>query len=175
MSESGTGTQQPLLWTETREIPLTQGKFAIVDDADYEYLMQWKWCANFQHGIWYAVRTVRPTLIRMHRIILDAPSGIVVDHRDGNGLNNSRSNIRLCTTSQNLHNISRIKGSSSTYKGVSWCKSRQVWEAQIKCNGISKYLGRFADELEAAKAYDEAARILHGKFARLNFPIGDER
>jgi hypothetical protein len=159
------------LWSE---IPLTQGKVAIVDVADYEWLSQWKWCANNQHGIWYAVRAKRPELIRMHRVILDAKAGQIVDHIDGNGLNNRRANIRLCTSHQNSMNMSRQTRGSSRFRGVAWQKTQNVWVARIRDGEKLLYLGRFSDEVKAALAYDAAAQRIFGEFARLNLPNGAE-
>jgi len=157
-----------------REILLTQGKVALVDDADYDYLMQWKWRAVKEYKRWYAVRSVRKNgerfLFWMHRVILNTPVGMETDHINHNGLDNQRSNIRICNHSENLHNQQvqkRIK--SSTFKGVSWYKQRCMWESYIEVNGKKIRLGYFNDELEAAKTYDNAAIKYFGEFANLNF------
>jgi len=104
----------------------------------------------------------------MHRAILNAPPRMDVDHINGNGLNNTRENLRLCTRSQNMMN-QRLKGGTSRFRGVSWLKGGAKWHAQVRANGKRLHLGLFTDETEAAMAYDAAARELFGDFARLNF------
>jgi HNH endonuclease/AP2 domain len=154
-----------------KEISLTQGKVAQVDDADFEWLSQWKWCALRVGHTWYAVRTDytggRKQMVIMHRLVVGR-SDLRVDHRDGNGLNNQRGNLRLVTASQNRCN-SRKRGGSSIYKGVCLRKRGKHWQAQIANLRVQKYLGSFNSEVEAARAYDAAARELHGEFACLNF------
>jgi hypothetical protein len=103
----------------------------------------------------------------LHRFILDAPSALEVDHINGNGLDCRRSNLRLATHKQNLRNQAAHSG-TSRYKGVSWNRQRNGWDAQICLNGKNRYLGRFRTEVEAAKAYNEGARLHFGEFARLN-------
>jgi hypothetical protein len=94
---------------------------------------------------------------------------MVVDHIDHDGLNDRRSNLRICTQRQNLYN-SRPKGRSSRFKGVCWDKARQRWVVYIRYGGRNRFIGQFADEIEAAKAYDRAAASLFGEYAYLNFP-----
>ena len=155
----------------SKRIALTQGRFAIVNDADFEWLNQWKWhCAK---GKWtaYAVRGVRGTTILMHRIIMETPLGMQTDHINSNGLDNRRCNLRICTPAQNQHNYRKPKhGHSSRYKGVTYCKGRRKpWQAQINIDGKRTWLGRYASERDAAQAYDVAARLHYREFARLNF------
>ncbi|MBN1359208.1 MAG: HNH endonuclease [Sedimentisphaerales bacterium] len=152
---------------DVRYIALTRGKFAIVDAADYERLSRYRWYASRSAGKTYARRNTRLGTILMHREIVHAPKGLIVDHFDGNGLNNRRSNLRICTPWQNVHN-SGPHGRGSKFKGV--YPSGDKWYAVIKHKGRTHYLGTFADEVEAAKARDRAARALQGKFAYLNFP-----
>lgn len=158
-------------------IPLTRGYEAIVDDADFDWLMQWKWYAvPARGGNIYAAHVVKDhknnTTIGtfMHCLILSAPKGMKVDHRDRNTLNNQRGNLRLATYQQNACNRPGDAGSSSRYKGVSWNKQYQCWRVSIGCSGKLHYLGSFHNEIEAAKTYDAAARHYHGEFAYLNFP-----
>ncbi len=154
---------------EVRYIPLTQGKFAIVDAADYERLSRYKWCATRSGRKWYACRRHKGRMIFMHRFLMNPPKGMVVDHIDGGGLNNRRGNMRICTQQQNIYN-SRPKGKTSKYKGVTWDKNRRQWIVLIRYEGRSILVGRFDDEIEAAKAYDRKAFELFGEFAWLNFP-----
>jgi hypothetical protein len=157
-----------------REIPLTKGYVAIVDDDDHEWLSQWRWFALVGSNAVYAHRSVRidgkRRTLRMHRAILGAPKGMGVDHIDHDGLNNTRANLRLCTQSQNLGNQRLRTDGTSAYKGVSWHTQRGKWQAHIKRDDKHKYLGLFTDEIDAALAYDAAARELFGEFAYLNFP-----
>jgi hypothetical protein len=151
-------------------IPLTQGQFAQVDDSDYEWLNQWKWCAYKDNNTYYAVRSIvlddgKQVSIRMHREIMNTPKGMDCDHRDHNGLNCQRFNMRNCTRSQNLMN-KRSRG-SSRYLGVSIIKGK--YNTYIRANILGTRLGTFRTEEEAAKAYDEKAKILYGEFANLNF------
>jgi hypothetical protein len=104
----------------------------------------------------------------MGRAILNAPAGMIVDHRDGDGLNNQRENLRLCTHSQNMQNRRLQRNNRSGYKGVYWIKAQGVWAARITVNRVPINLGRFDTAEQAARAYDEAALKYHGEFARLN-------
>jgi hypothetical protein len=158
-----------------KQIPLTQGKFALVDDNDYEELSQCNWCAawNCHTRSFYAQRhsssvNGKRTIILMHRVILGAKSGQESDHRNHDTLDNRRENLRLCTHNENQHNQKPQMGSSS-FKGISWHKLTHKWRAQIQFNASRHHLGCFTDELDAARAYDTAARILFGEFALTNF------
>ena len=108
--------------------------------------------------------------ILMHRLIMNPEKGIQVDHRNHNGLDNTRKNLRLCTSSQNhgnIRNLYKTDKSKSVYKGVDWSMSHSRWRARI----ANKHIGRFREEIEAAKAYDRAALAMFGEFANLNFPV----
>ena len=161
-----------------KQITLTQNKVALVDDEDYEYLIQWKWCADKGHNTWYAVRNNFINKVKfkiyMHRVILQ--NATEVDHEDGNGLNNQRYNIRDSTRIQNNYNKDKRKDNTSGYKGITLIKSKydltKPWRAQIQENKKPRKLGYYATAVEVAMAYDQAAKELHGKFARLNFPNG---
>lgn len=159
-----------------KEITLTQGKIALIDDADFGEISQYKWLAHRPNrcNVWYARRHTKSSsgqqlTIVMHRQLLSAPPNMQVDHIDGNGLNNSRSNLRLCSRHENRLNSPSRKVGTSGFKGVSWNSKRELWQVQIGLDGKNIYLGHFADEIEAARVYDNAARELHGDFARTNF------
>lgn len=155
-----------------REIELTQGKVALVDDADYERVSRHKWCASRNGRTWYAIRreyNPKPKQVFLHRFILDAPDSAEVDHKDGNGLNCQRDNLRLATHAQNQRNQKRRVTNKSGYKGVSWYGRDKKWRAVIGIGGKVKTLGCYATAEEAARAYDEAARELFGEFAKTNF------
>jgi len=151
----------------TRRIPLTQGQTALVDDKDYDLVSRHKWYALQQgEDRWYAV--TGHCAIPMHRLILDPPEGLEVDHINQNGLDNRRSNIRICTRAQNSCNRGPNKRNTTGYKGVTRHKGK--YQAQIGIDGTTLYLSRHDTAREAARAYDAAAQVFHGEFAWLNFP-----
>lgn len=152
----------------TKEIPLTQGKVALVDADDFDFLMQWKWRAERKGNKWYASTYYNGKGVGMHRILLGLTSSkIFGDHIDGDGLNNRRSNLRSATLYQNLQNTSCHVDSKYGYKGVDR-RSPNQWRARIQIYGKTIYLGSFKTLELAAQAYNEAAIKYHGEFARLN-------
>lgn len=153
-------------------------KFAKVDDEDYDYLMQWKWHSEKHKHCLYAARTERifeeGVLIKrvkrfwMHRVVLkETDPKVFVDHINHDGLDNQKSNIRLCSSQQNSRNARKRKANTiSVYKGVS--KSRKRWCAYIRINRKGIHLGNYDREEDAAQAYNEAAIKYHGEFACIN-------
>ena len=149
-----------------RTIQLTQGQVALVDDEDYGFLMRYKWFVHPRpKGEWMARGYVDGKEVLMHRLILNAPAGLTVDHINHNQLDNRRSNLRLCTQGENDRNKRKFKG-QSRYKGVTPCGHK--WRAWISLGGRSAYLGTRATEEEAAQLYNEAAIEHYGEFAWLN-------
>lgn len=154
-----------------RQIPLTKGHFAIVDDDDYPIVSQYKW--TYDNG--YAVRkttlaTGKYKKISLHRFLTSAQPKQMVDHANGNGLDNRRCNLRLCTGSQNNANRRVLRPSSSPYRGVRKASNVERWEAAIGHNYRFIHLGSFLTQEEAARAYDAKAIELYGEFASTNFP-----
>jgi|WetSurMetagenome_2_1015567.scaffolds.fasta_scaffold348709_2 hypothetical protein len=175
-------TPEPPRVEGARWLPLTMGMFALVDEIDFADVNRWNWNAmRCQGGLWYAIRgrttgeqniTGKLAPVLLHRYLIRSESAKRVDHRDGNGLNNRMSNLRIVTSSQNGMNMRARSGGSSRFKGV-WRPTR--WRASIKIDRGTIRLGSFATEEEAARAYDEAARRLFGEFAAVNFPRDGER
>ncbi len=150
-----------------RQIPLGRGLFALVDAADYERISKYRWYAKRQGATIYATCIRKGKVVYMHRLIMRARKGRIVHHIDGNGLNNRRCNLRICTHQQNQANRGP-RGGSSQFVGV--LRHKDKWEAGIRYRGEYFYLGLFDDEVEAAKARDRKAYELHGQYAYLNFP-----
>lgn len=156
-----------------KEIKLSQGKVALVDDADYDWLSQWKWYAAKGGNSFYAQRNIKVngqnSPIKMHRFILGlTDTKVFSDHIDGDGLNNQRSNLRACTQKENNRNRGAEVGSKSKYRGVSFNSRLQKWLAQIRVDYKLIHIGCFVIEEDAARAYNEVAQKYHGEFARLN-------
>lgn len=157
----------------TAKIPLSGGAhFSIVDDDDFAALSQHDWLMQVHKGLKYAVRFENQRQILMHRVLMGCAfrDGRKIDHRDGDGLNNCRDNLRDSTHSQNMRNRRKKVVSSSQYKGVHWHRTRKKWNAMIRSNKKRIWLGCFTNEADAARAYDVAAKERHGSFACLNFP-----
>lgn len=158
---------------EIRYIALTQGKYAIVDAADYAWLNQWKWCAARSGNRWYAYRKHHGKTMHMHKLIMNPPPGMVVDHINGNSLDNRRVNLRICTQRQNAWNHGRRKKENATSRFIGVHRDKRRPEkcyVRVTRDGKATNLGPFDDEVEAARARDRMAIELHGSFAYLNFP-----
>lgn len=156
-----------------KEIKLTQGKFAQVDDWNYDRLNESKWYAFKKKYTYYAVRFIyfnnSQKSILMHREIMNTPIGLECDHEDHNGLNCLEENLRNCTHSENQKNRRPSVNGTSKYLGVSYSKAKKKYRADISLNNNDTFLGAFSTETEAALAYNEAAKKYHGEFANLNF------
>jgi len=153
-----------------KQIQLNNGVITIVDDEDYEYLNQWKWYLLKSHTNYYAIRTQRPEnkLLQLHRIVMKAKKGEIIDHINGNKLDNRKSNLRICTQAQNNQNRKISKLNKSGYNGVSWSIRNKKWVAQIACENKKIHIGYYIDPIDAAKAFNNAAQKYHGEFAKLN-------
>lgn len=149
-----------------KKIPLRQGGFAIVDDEDAELAARYRW--RLDSGGYARATIAGGRQILMHRLLLDAPSGMDVDHRDGNRLNNVRANLRLCSRARNTLNRSGGGRTGSIYKGVEWDPREEKWRAAITLNGIRRRSAYFIYENDAARHYNAMARHYHGSYARLN-------
>jgi hypothetical protein len=163
-----------------REIALTQGKVALVDDEDFVRVASFKWHAKRgMTGVWYAVRTIPSSTTKsghteqlLHRFLLDVPGGVGIDHENRNGLDNQRHNLRIASKAQNAANRLPQRNSLSGFKGVTWDTADAKWRARIHIRGKSVSLGRFPTPEAAARAYDRAAREEWGEFARTNESLG---
>ena len=157
----------------TRQILLTQGQIALIDDQDYELVSRYRWYAKWDKSTqgFYAIRNTptvngKRTTVRMHTFLM----GGATDHVNHDTLDNRRRNLRLATKSQNGANRRINRNNSSGYRGVHWDRRNKRWRASISHDGHRRSLGYFDDLKNAAQAYDNAARVLFGEFAYLNFP-----
>lgn len=158
-----------------RKIYLDEGKWTILDTQDYYRYACFKWCIGGDKDNLYAVRgqlngPVDMKMVRLHRLIMAAPKGLLVDHHNGDSLDNRRANLRLATNSQNQFNRRKRENTTSRFKGVYFHKVHRKWAAQITIRGKRIFLGYFHSEIKAARTYDKTARKYHKEFARLNFP-----
>ena len=151
-------------------IPLTKGYEAIIDAADVHLVEGYNWFALARHGKTVYARRNTPGPIQrtvlLHRAICQTPDGLQLDHRDGNGLNNSRANLRFASIAQNQQNKRLRQDNTSGLKGVDFHKGNGLWRARIQANGKSKCLGYHTTPEAARAAYAEASALLHGDFAR---------
>lgn len=155
-----------------KELKITKGKIVLIDDEDFEKVSQYNWISREGRNTSYAKAHIGSwkdrKFIHLHNLIMNTPAGCIVDHLDHNGLNNQKSNLRLCTNSQNSKN--RTSWGKSKYLGVSprRQKDKISWKAEINSENKRKYLGVFESEEAAANAYNVAALELNGKYANLN-------
>jgi hypothetical protein len=149
-----------------KEIKLTQGKVALVDDEDFEYLNQWKW--HYNQGYAISSKNKKHKLLLMHRVILNPPSDLCIDHINHNKIDNQKKNIRICNGHENARNAVHV-GKTSNYLGVYYDMENKKYKAQIKINGCKTHIGRYIYPEEAARAYDKMALLHFGEFANLNF------
>lgn len=167
------------------EIPVSKGKYtALIDDEDFALVSQYKWRAYKggnpgERGTVYAIAHTpmvsgKRSNVIMHRLIMNAPKGVLVDHRDFYGLNNQKYNLRLANDEQNSQHQRKVSGSSSSFKGVSLDKRHGTWKCYINIATKLVWIGQFKTEIEAAMAYDEAVVKHHGEFAVLNLPLKTE-
>lgn len=150
----------------TKQIPLTQGKFALIDDADAERASQFKWYTQRNGDHYYAFTKPGGKPLSLHRFLMSAKPGEWIDHINNNGLDCQRSNMRLCTHAQNMRNRKIHRTNRSGYKGVDWHNS--MWRAKLRVDNQNIELGYYRDVRDAARAYNRAALKYHAEFARLN-------
>ena len=150
-------------------IPLTHGRFALIDDEDYKKASKWRWRVIQNRYVEGRRLTNQKENIRLHRLILDAPKDMDVDHIDYDGFNNQKSNLRLCTTAQNIQRQRpQTRSKTSRHRGVFWDKSRNRWTAKVRKCGKDILIGRFKTEIEAVKIWNEKAKELFGEYAYIN-------
>ena len=153
-----------------RKIALSRGLFALVDEADFDLVSRHKWHAHDGYdgkvyaATWDGMKDGKRVRILMHRLIARTPDGLDTDHRDGDGLNNQRYNLRPATRAQNMWNRKPNKKGSSKHKGVGWHKQHQKWVASIQVSKVRSHLGLFDNEEDAAAAYQKRAAIEFGKY-----------
>ena len=158
-----------------RKITLGDGEFTMVDQKDFYRFSKYHWYFSSSGKKLYVSRSVRVgpekvRTVRLHREIIRPAKGLVVDHRDGNTFDNRSDNLRPATHTQNMQNRCKRKNTASKYVGMWLDTKRNQWAVRITVNKKKIWLGRFDSEIDAAHAYDEAAKKYFGEFARLNFP-----
>lgn len=161
-------------------IPLTNGRRALVDPDDHDRIIEHLWRAqrasgSTEHVPWYAMTTIDRKVVSMHALVLGIEDGRLIDHASRNGLDNRRVNLREATHSQNAMNRKRQSNNTSGFKGVTWNKQTERWQVMIQVDRKLERIGFFDTPEDAALAYDAAARIRFGEFARLNFPEPGEQ
>lgn len=156
-------------------LPLPCGRTFLIDAADYEWVSRYRWHSSGRRRNYVATRVPGTgERIKLHRLLLGAPAGREGDHIDGDGLNNTRANLRIATSSENNANRKRGRRSFSGFRGVYFIQQdyplARPWRAQISIGNKSRFLGYFGSAEAAAAAYDAAARKAFGQFAQMNFP-----
>ncbi len=169
-----TGTKEPAAVDGARWIHLSNKKdqWVLVDEADFDWLNKYRWhWAKPPKAVLseYALSWVEGRMVSMHRLIIAPGADFQVDHKNHNGLDNRRKNLRVATKSQNEGNTSKRCTNTSGFKGVFWDKTRKKWLAQLHTKEGFVHLGRYLDKEDAARAYDKAAKLHFGEFAFLNF------
>jgi hypothetical protein len=154
------------------KVPLTRGKVALIDAADAEAVLRYRWHARRAPRNYYARTKIGGRQVELHRFLLGEDAGPRTDHRNRNGLDCRRQNLRPATEQQNQANRGPQRNNTSGFKGVGWHRPTRSWRAAIKVLGHDMTLGYFRDVESAAKAYDAAARKHFGEFAWTNFPVG---
>lgn len=153
-----------------KEINLTNGGIALVDDEDFVKLSSYKWHRHDERTLQYARVALygsgKQQILLMHRVVMNAPAGVDVDHRDGNGLNNQKNNLRLCTDQQNSMNLKLFRTSTSGHKGVSWSKQSKKWESYIWFRRKKIRLGEYKEKADAITARENAEKELYGNWSR---------
>ena len=153
----------------TVELPLTQGKVTLIDEDELPLLDGYTWRAQFIRNIWYAVTRVNGRTVYLHRLLEGNPCGMEVDHINGDGLDNRKTNRRICTHQENMRNVRRTTPPRSGFRGV-YATSSGKFAARIKLNRKELYLGQYTTAEEADRVRDHHAKRIHGEFAYLNFP-----
>jgi hypothetical protein len=159
-----------LILQVTKQVLITRGEITLIDESDWGLVCKYNWTLHIPDNRKYARCHYEGKKIYLHRLLLNAKPGEIVDHKNGDGLDNRRNNIRLATQSQNTANCTTSIKTASGFRGVYFDKRSGLWQAKIKFNYKSNFLGSYKTTDEAAKVYDEAAFKLFGEFARLNFP-----
>ena len=154
-----------VLFIPMKKVKLTRGYETIISDCDFERVSKYKWHLARRGNSTYVSGCVDGKQDYLHRFIMNCPKGMQVDHRDSDGLNNTRENLRVCTNAENSRNC---RPGGNHYKGVYKHSKNGTWVAEICINGIGKYIGSFKTQEEAALAYNNVAKVAYGEFARLN-------
>lgn len=147
-----------------KKIQLTQNKYTLVDDEDYDYLNQFNWYAHKSKNYWSAIRMSKRKIIIMHRVIMNCPDDKLVDHINHNSLDNRKENLRICNRKENARNSRLSKRNTSGIKGVSWNSDIKKWVSSIRINGKNTVLGRFKSLKSAKNAYEKVGLKYHKEF-----------
>lgn len=157
-----------------KEINMKHDRKMLVDDEDYPLLNRFNWWAFKSRYTYYAQARIGGKMVLVHRLIMPARKNQIIDHKDNNGLNNQKNNLRVCSFSQNNQNSKNREHNTSGFRGVHYNRRDKMYYCRIGNKGKRLFVGCFKDSTEAAKAYDVKAKELHGQFCKLNFPEGRE-